>query len=137
MSKYQQRSLFVILNTFQCSLIVWLGNYNVFIIKNVKLYCIFVYLIINTLKCPSNISKLFYVLFSKRKIKQNIPNFHYFRISKWPSIIKPRTLATACKPYYAYANPLRRRCLPPDWFKPYIYNIENSGCTRARVRSYI
>ena len=59
-----------------------MGNYNVFIIKNVKIYCIFVYLIINTLKCPSNISKLCYVVFSKRKIKQNIPNFHYCRISK-------------------------------------------------------
>merc|ERR1711874_120740 len=45
-----------------------------------KNYCIFVYLIINALKWPSKISKLCYVVFSRRKKKQKIPNFGYYYV---------------------------------------------------------
>ena len=41
-----------------------------------------VYLIINTLKYPSNIAKLCNVLFSKRKIKQNNPKFYYCHLQQ-------------------------------------------------------
>ena len=37
--------------------------------------------------------------FQKKKTKKKISDFHYFCISKRPSIIKLRTLATTCKPY--------------------------------------
>ena len=37
---------------------------------------------INTLKYPSNISKLCHVLFSKQKIKQNKPKSHYCQMQQ-------------------------------------------------------
>ena len=64
-----------------------------------KNYCIFVYLIINTLKWPSKISKLCYVVFSRRKIKQNIPNIQYCHIWKQPSISSFERNLPPSKPY--------------------------------------
>ena len=51
------------------------NNCNLFTIKYVKIYSILVYLIIKTLKCPSDLSKLCHYPIFKTKKKQNNRNF--------------------------------------------------------------
>ena len=131
-----------------------MGHYNVFIIKYVKIilfpifkrmqkdpiYCIFLYLIINTLKCPPidwmghyNIFIIKYIkiilcpIFKRKKYISPIFIIIAYE-NHLASIIKPRSLAIACKSYHAYAIPLCFcHCLPPDWFKKSIYNNKKLG----------
>ena len=61
---------------FKMIVIIIMYLHNLAIYFNI--YCIFAYLLINTLKWSSKISKLCYVVFSRRKIKQKFPNIHYY-----------------------------------------------------------
>ena len=74
--------------------------------------------------------------FQKEK-KQNIPDFHYFRIWKLPSI-KSRTQTTICKPYsYAYTKSVCHHRSPSDWLNHIFIISKTQEYTHARVAIYI
>ena len=107
--------VYLIINTLKCPPIDWMGHYNIFIIKYIKIII-----------CP---------IFKKKK-KQNIPDFHYFRIWKLPSI-KSRTQTTICKPYsYAYTKSVCHHRSPSDWLNHIFIISKTQEYTHARVAIY-